>query len=147
MDSDLEPGGTRGRYRVVYHAGPSPIDTPYPFTHFGTEGAARRRAREAIGPSQTAILHRVRLWSQNPRRTYDPMEERDLGGLILDTLPRYEEARRLLEHQAPTPAFQWWLLSRGYDGLYYRNRVEDPGTISWINVWSWQAVVTERTVL
>jgi hypothetical protein len=130
---DDEPNAITEDVFTAYHGGSPDITSFYPWTHFGTRKAAcqRLRARKPDG-----AIHEVELRIDNPLRVTD-MEASDEASLLnAIAAGRYPEldvgvARREGVAQA--------LEQAGYDGLVYRNGMEDQGRDSWVILRSEQA--------
>ena len=143
--------------QIYYHASFSPIKRFWSLTHFGTYKAALSRMQihmdeiyDSGTPYQTRdiYLYPVRLNITNPLRTVDVYNERPyiVGDVCAYILKKFksqldlDQINRLhqLQSQKTTPAssaeLQSILQQMGYDGLSYRNKVEDPGHISLINL-------------
>lgn len=129
---------------TFYHGGLSGISKFKPFTHFGTEGAARERisAKEKENKDKTQELYPVKLEIKNPLRIEDdgglegPIEVSNAamraGGIteeqythIRDNSKNESMGKKLLKEA---------LVKNGYDGLVYKNAIEDKGTDSYINL-------------
>jgi len=148
--------------RVYYHATFDPIDKFWPFSHFGTYKAAISRMIDVLDDvhddgnpfyDRDILLYPVRLDIQNPLKTVDVYNERpyvvaDVATYILNKMhktlpdPIKQDLHKLI-NVTTTPKNTQQLVTilnlMGYDGLTYRNKVEDAGHYSMINLTSDQA--------
>lgn len=136
---------------VVFHGSTRTIEDFHPFTHFGTREAAVHRVvgRHRFGNEEGPFyLHRVKLTFDSPLWVPDQGDNRYMGGLAIDAARElgydldYADEKILGEGGA-TERFQEWLDEEGYDMLQYRNRVEDPGSTSYANVYAEQVELLE----
>jgi len=162
----------QGNPQVMYHATQKNIDVFYPYTHFGTQGAAISRDKALsdffleelknpkryeganIIPVYLSVVHPLRMpdlasiddWGNDIEEpNLDNLdEEHDSQGRRFPRSWEGEEAvaTTLLEmgvididefeeHRSNDKAFEL-LKEKGYDGIVYKNVVEDPGNDSWI---------------
>lgn len=154
---------------VLYHASFDPINKFWPLSHFGTYKAALHRIRSVLEDTfddatpfedWPVFLYPVRLNIYNPLRTTDIYNERpyvvgETATWILNHKLKMldDEAKGLahkLKNATTTPATTRRLAQLlkliGHDGLVYRNRVEDPGHLSWINLSSDQVTMTGKPI-
>lgn len=145
--------------RIFYHATFDPIQSFWPFTHFGTYKSAISRMidvlddiHDDVNPfvDRTILLYPVRLNIQNPLKTVDMYNERpyfvqEVSDYALRKFTKKLDADvkkqlHALLNVKTTPKNSKKLVSilnmLGYDGITYRNRVEDPGHYSMINLTS-----------
>lgn len=123
----------QGNPQRMYHATEENFDTFWPWSHFGTATAANQRLadRQTDYEKGAAYGHIIPVYLQitNPLRVSDQessdeatflnaIVRRKYGGIDMNT------ARRQGVRRALTNA--------GYDGLVYRNRMEDRGRNSWV---------------
>lgn len=111
---------------VFYHSGDPSITKFWPWTHFGTEVAAKQRKRDR---GQEAAVHAVRLRIENPLRVTD-MEASDeaalLNAIAAGRYPQIDAG--LARREGVIAACE----DAGYDGLVYRNKMEHRGSLSWV---------------
>ena len=150
--------------RIYYHATFDPIEKFWPLSHFGTYKAAISRMIDVLddvhddgNPFQDRdiLLYPVRLDIQNPFKTVDVYNERpyvvpDVATYMLnkhskhlDPLIKSQLHKLLNVTTTPknTQKLADILNQMGYDGLTYRNKVEDPGHYSMVNLTSDQAQI------
>ena len=155
---------------IYYHASFEQIHKFWPLSHFGTHKAALSRIKNVIDDTVDdatefedlpVFVYPVRLNIQRPLRTTDVYNERpqmisDTARWIIKKLAPTLSADQLaaahgLADAKTTPAnlaaFVDLMHSMGYDGLSYRNKVEDPGHISMINLSSNQAQVMSEPMV
>ena len=125
-----------GRPLPMYHGTQSVISAFRPGTHFGTYVAANQRVRKlAYGAMHANIIGSnlipVYLRIVHPLRVADEIasEEATLLNYFIRERKRFptidlDKARREGAYKAAQDA--------GYDGLVYRNGVEDRGRLSWV---------------
>jgi hypothetical protein len=149
---------------ILYHASFDRIRKFWPLSHFGTYRAALSRIIDVLDdtvddatdlPTDPVLLYPVRLSCENPLRTRDIYNERPyiVGEVSSYVLKKYADSLSLTTHEqlqtlvqkkttpASTRKLSEVLSHMGYDCLAYRNKVEDPGSISWINLTSEQVHV------
>lgn len=132
---------------VAWHA-TSPsllIDKVIPFMHLGTHEAAVERGKRYKSP----VLYEFELNVTKPLECRDGMgaqhpvdgmiewleTELQLGFQTVDRLLmqcRADQQRGIPPSLAGGRAVASVLRRRGYDFLWYKNAIEDPGAISWI---------------
>jgi hypothetical protein len=155
---------------IYYHASFDQIKKFWPLSHFGTYKAALSRIKNVIDDTVDdatefedlpVYVYPVRLNIRNPLRTTDVYNERpqmisDALGWIIKNRGKQLSAEQMavaqrLKHTLTTPAslaeFTDLVHSMGYDALSYRNKVEDPGHISMINLSSNQAAVMSEPMV
>lgn len=140
----------------VFHGTEShvPFDTPRPWSHFGTSKAAFDRLipspamyglgtvgakiKKEIEPARTMPVY---LNIKNPLEVEDPEDQHDphMWMSVLWNTGKFKNLRRLevAEMNGEERFYQEatsFLLAHGYDGIFYQNRAEDPGSISWVPV-------------
>ena len=150
--------------RIFYHATFDPIRKFWPLSHFGTYKAAISRMVNVLDDihddanpfqDQDVLLYPVRLQIENPFPTVDVYNERpyvvpDVAAYILrkhnkklDASIKADLHKLLNVKTTPknTKKLTAILKLMGYDGLTYRNKVEDPGHYSVINLSSDQVQI------
>jgi hypothetical protein len=116
-----------GRPLRVYHGTSEQFERFAPGSHFGTTRAANQRVT-FLG-RDAAYVRPVYLRIENPLRVTDQEASDEATLLNAIIRGRYDEidintARRQGVYRA--------LMDHGYDGLVYRNRMEDRGKLSWV---------------
>lgn len=134
-----------GKPLVVYHSSPREIQAFRQYSdlghHFGTEKAANDRAS---------------FWEKDPskggkKNVYsvflsikNPIELPDLGVWEPSELVDWLKQKNVLDDSDATKILMRFekgdkmeelrnvLKKKGYDGAFYKNTVEDPGSVSWI---------------
>lgn len=157
---------TESAQRIYYHASFDPITKFWPLSHFGTYKAAISRMIDVLEDihddgypfeDRPIYIHAVRLNIQNPLKTVDVYNERpyivpDVAAHVMSTMhkkltPKQSEEWHKLLNVKTTPKntqkLQSLLAELGHDGLTYRNKVEDVGHYSMINLSSDQVQMTE----
>ena len=142
---------------IMYHATFHRIRKFWPLSHFGTYRAALSRIVDVLDdtvddatgiPDEPVLLYPVRLTCEHALRTRDIYNERpyivgEVSAFISKKYKRElsdEQAHMLqqLTNRVTTPRSTQELAQvleeMGYDCLSYRNKVEDPGSISYINL-------------
>jgi hypothetical protein len=150
--------------RIWYHATFDPIQKFWPLSHFGTYKAAISRMIDVLDDihddahpfyDRDILLYPVRLNIQNPLKTVDVYNERpyvvpDVAAYILNKKSNTlndvikSQLHKLLNVTTTpknTQKLTDILSQMGHDGLTYRNRVEDPGHLSMINLTSDQVEI------
>jgi hypothetical protein len=150
--------------RIWYHATFDPIKKFWPLSHFGTYKAAISRMIDVLDDvhddgnpfyDRDILLYPVRLSIQNPFKTVDVYNERpyvvsDVAAYMLNkhgkklSDPIKSQLHKLLNVTTTpknTQKLALVLSQMGHDGLTYRNRVEDPGHYSMINLHSDQVEI------
>lgn len=127
---------------LVHHATRNEVFDPReiaPFSHFGTRAAAAER----IGERGSARLISAFLVIENPIYIPDVNDNHSLKHFV-ELISAYEPAAFIPEHrlnhaleveQETGEGFEYLadlLLEHGFDGFGYRNRHEDPGSMSWV---------------
>jgi hypothetical protein len=121
----------------AYHGGPAGITRFRPLTHFGSEQAARSRMAKKKIDGQ---VYEVELSIRNPAVI------RDFAGVHAPTqfafalndagIIDHDEMKTVTglmgQPDRQTPILVKLLQSKGYDGIAYRNRYEDPGHTSYV---------------
>jgi hypothetical protein len=153
--------------RIYYHATFDPITKFWPLTHFGTYKAAISRMINVLDDvhddgnpfyDRTILLYPVRLNIQKPLKTIDVYNERPyvVPDVAAYTLKKYSnqltssqtQALHTLLNMLTTPnstqKLAEILADMGHDGLTYRNKVEDPGHYSMINLDSDQVQIVGK---
>lgn len=110
-----------------------------PFTHFGTRAAARQRMFEWGGARLISGLLDIRRPLYLPDLNDNHGLDRLLGLLAVSEAGAAfgpEVRGRLFAHEEETgegfDLLALELRAAGYDGIGYRNRHEDPGSMSWM---------------
>jgi len=150
--------------RIYYHATFDSITKFWPLTHFGTYKSAISRIIDVLDDvhddaspfyDRDVLLYPVRLNIQNPLKTIDLYNERpyvvpEVASYVLNKYKKYMDAEQKdawykLLNVTTTPKntkkLAEILESMGVDGLTYRNKVEDPGHYSMINLHSNQVSI------
>ena len=150
--------------RIFYHATFDPIKKFWPLTHFGTYKSAISRiidvlddVHDDVNPfyDRDVLLYPVRLNIQNPIKTIDLYNERpyvvpEVAAYVLNKyhkrmdVDQKQEWHKLLNVMTTprnTKKLAELMQHMGYDGLTYRNKVEDPGHYSMINLHSDQVAI------
>jgi len=124
------------------------FDTPRPWSHFGTSGAAGDRLHHVYTTTQldTGTITPTRIMPfylsiKNALEVKDPEDQHDvdLWMNVLWETGKFKNLRRL-EVAAMNGDERFYqeatsfLLAHGYDGIVYRNYSEDPGSISWVPI-------------
>lgn len=145
--------------RIYYHATFDPINKFWPLSHFGTYKAAISRMIDVLddvhddgNPFQDRdiLLYPVRLDIENPYKTIDVYNERphvvpDVAAYMLNKKSKHlddhikQQLHKLLNVMTTpknTQKLADILTQMGHDGLTYRNKVEDPGHYSLVNLTS-----------
>jgi hypothetical protein len=138
-----------GRH-AAFHSSPAlDIQSFAPLSHFGSEQAATDRTRSALRQGIATWLYEVELEIKNPLRIPDfkknvarsavhtPLRIADL--LYYDMRPpvltdqERTEITKVHDNEAESASRLIRILeAKGYDGMVYTNRWEDPGSLSWI---------------
>jgi hypothetical protein len=144
---------------LMYHATFHRIRKFWPLSHFGSYRAALSRIVDVLDdivddatsvPDRPVLLYPVRLSCEHALRTRDMYNERpyivgEVSGFILNKYKRELTADQMdmlknLTNRVTTPRSSQELAQvlqdMGYDCLSYRNKVEDPGSLSYINLTS-----------
>lgn len=148
--AEIAPAVEVGMGKVqAFHASPvEGIEAFEPLSHFGSRAAAERRAEKYLREGAKVRLYEVDLDIQNPLKIPDLPRSAKVTGLhtafrIAEQL-YYDVKPSVLtdaERSAVIKAGQSGtdkeclvaiLESKGYDGLVYKNKWEDPGSQSWI---------------
>lgn len=150
--------------RIYYHATFDLITKFWPLTHFGTYKSAISRIIDVLDDvhddaspfyDRDVLLYPVRLNIQNPLKTIDLYNERpyvvpEVASYVLNKYKKFMDAEQKdawykLLNVTTTPKntkkLAEILESMGVDGLTYRNKVEDPGHYSMINLHSNQVSI------
>jgi hypothetical protein len=138
----------------VFHSTESevPFQTPRPWSHFGTAEAAYDRVipgpmiHDELRRAKTGLLRPLRtipvyLKITNPLEVEDPNDQHDeqVWMSLLWNTGKFKNVRRLetAEMNGEERFYQEatsFLLAHGYDGIFYKNKAEDPGSISWVPI-------------
>jgi hypothetical protein len=133
----------------AFHASPvGDISEFKPLSHFGSQKAAEDRAQRFIREGKEVRLYDVELRINNPLRIKDLPKSVSYSAvhspfrigemLYYDIKPRViTDAERVAmlganDDQQRAEKLIEILESKGYDGIVYENRWEDPGSLSWI---------------
>lgn len=149
--------------RRLYHASPATIERFAPFSHFGTEAAARARAGNWKYQGQSVKLYAVDFVARNPIRVRDfkmaPAVHNwsSLVDALHYTVRKISANERDRIYAAAAPSGQNTeggeralvevLHEHGWDAIVYRNRFEDAGQDSWVNLTWDQVRIVEVTEL
>lgn len=117
-----------GQPLICYHAGDPSITHFWPWTHFGTKVAAQQRLSDK--KTSDAAFHPVYLMIANPLKVTDAEASDEASMLNAIAAGRYPE---IDVGQARREGVIAACENAGYDGLVYRNRMEDRGRLSWVN--------------
>lgn len=124
--------GPTGTFRL-FHAGHHQIKKFKPFIHLGTEKAALDLANEKYTRTG-CVIHEVELTVTKSVEILDTgVGQHDVEGMMtyLETILNLDMNE--VETVFRNPVASAKLLARyGYDALLYRNRREDPGSISFV---------------
>jgi hypothetical protein len=139
---------------VVYHGSLDRIEEGFrPLSHFGTEVAARRRIdqKRTEASGQTGYLHEVELTFDRALRLRDWGTNRPHDILCHDLLraagcPQWRISRAVTGGN-PVERTVDYLVAEGYDAAVYANEVEDPGSLSYLNLTAGQATIQSTTVV
>lgn len=115
------------------------VENLAPFTHFGTRAAARQRMCEWGGARLISGILDIKKPLYLPDLNDNHGLDRLLGLIaVSEAGPAFgpEVQNRILAHEDETgegfDLLAAELRSAGYDGIGYRNRHEDPGSMSWM---------------
>jgi hypothetical protein len=127
---------------IYWHGSAGQIDPAQfrPLTHFGSRTAALERLKAKIGQSGEGAgwLYPVTLNIQNPLKIRDRKDFLHSNYKIVDMLfytikaITTQERISLMDRQCSSEAIVEVLRDKGYDGMVYKNSVEDPGHLSYI---------------
>lgn len=139
---------------IVYHGTLDQIEEGFrPLSHFGTVAAARTRIeqKEKEGGSGPGYLYEVELAFEQQLRIRDWRSNRSYEALCDDLLrnadcPQWRRSRALIGGN-PVERTVDYLLSEGFDVASYINEVEDPGSVSYINLTMGEVTVQSRTTV
>lgn len=139
---------------IVYHGTLDRIEDGFrPLSHFGTERAARRRIdqKQEEAPDQTGTLYRVELAFERAMRIRDWGTNRPRDILCGDLLraagcPQWRISRAVTGGN-PIERAVGYLLAEGYDAAVYANEVEDPGSLSYLNLRARQVRIESKGVV
>jgi len=124
---------------VLYHGSTELFDIRHarPLTHFGTRAAAEHRLTVKSGNSG-GYLYPVHLAINNPLRIRDRKEFEHSNFKLVDMLHytikaiSADERGLLMSRECSADSIVELLSSKGFDGMVYKNAVEDPGKLSWM---------------
>ena len=156
--------------RIYYHATFDKFRSFWPLSHFGTYKAAIARIMDVLDDvhdsgnpfyDRPILVYGVRLHIQNPLITTDVYNERpyvvpDVAAHVLakhhDKLDQdQKDAWHKLLNVTTTPRntkkLAELLAQMGHDGLAYKNKVEDPGHMSMVNIHSDQVVMLGKPLV
>jgi hypothetical protein len=125
---DSKVVGPDGKPLVVYHGTVSDFETFTRDSHFGTYRAANQRAKTWGTDKPTKIMP-VYLRIENPLRVLD--NEASDEAALLNSIKRGEYPQLDLSIANNEGAY-FAAKKAGYDGLVYKNRVEDKGKLSYV---------------
>lgn len=154
---------------AAYHGTMTDFQTFLPLTHFGSLDAAQSRLAHhaksaaksaksakivATGPSAQGKIYKVELDIKHPALIRDlkgvshgptllAFALKDAKVITREQMLSVTSVPYGLDGVARGKALIQLLTSMGYDGIVYKNRVEDPGHMSWIILRSDQAHVVE----
>ena len=113
-------------YISAFHGGEDGIINFHPWTHFGTERAAKQRLKFK---KHNGKLYSVKLNIKNPLKVTDAEASDEASLLNSIVRGKYPDID-------PSAARKNGVISAceqaGYDGLVYKNRMEDRGKYSWV---------------
>lgn len=119
----------------LYHGTIKNVSAFYPFSHFGTIGAATDRLDHLNDGSNydKMNIYQVKLNIKNPanlgRDINDNHSLKDyVKGLLSSEIISSEEVKSISDLKQLIDLIK----SKGYDGLFYYNGTEDPGSISYV---------------
>lgn len=128
---------------LCWHGTDCAFDQPCPLTHFGTRTAA------LSAPGYGGVLMECVLDIRNPLTVPDEPGGGDTWYWIrfaVDSNVLSEAEFKAWERVATDEAAVELLQSKGFDGLTYENRFEEPGSVSWVIFDPMQAVIVSTVM-
>lgn len=148
----VEENLTEDASKILYHGTLKTLSSFKPFTHFGTAAAAKDRLEDLDNGSEAfdnkAKIYAVKLNIKNPAKL-----SRDISDnhKLMDYVSGLIESDSITKEEADTVRTAAQLIkllrSKNYDGMMYRNSMEDPGSVSYVILDSSQAQIVKTLKL
>ena len=144
----VEENLTEEASNILYHGTLKTLSSFKPFTHFGTASAAKDRLEDLDNGSEAfdnkAKIYAVKLNVKNAAKlSRDISDNHTLRDYVIGLI----ESGSITKEEADTVRTAAQLIkllrSKNYDGMMYRNRMEDPGSMSYVILDSSQAQIVK----